>query len=795
MVSGGSHPCGDKNIDMQKCKSIELRVRGIVQGVGFRPYVHALARACGLKGYVRNDAEGVTVAIEGSRGAVDRFIRRFPAELPPLARVDALTKTEVNPSGYRGFVIRKSGRGGQKGAFLSPDMAVCDSCLQEMRDPENRRHGYWLINCTDCGPRYSITRTLPYDRPNTTMAAFGMCPECQTEYEDPSNRRHHAQPISCYACGPRLRFVRSTPDERNPSGYANAVFSPSESTRADKPRLCFQECHSEDEQALADCIEALRSGEIVAVKGLGGFHLMCDATREQSVRILRQRKRRPAKPFAVMFSSMEAVRNAVVISDAEAALIDSKEKPVVLVRRRTGRVAPSVAPGIDRLGVFLPYTPLHYRLFDAIDFPLVATSANLSDEPIIQNEEELFFRLSNVFDAVLTHDRDIVNACDDSVMQVLDGRPLMLRLARGFAPFTLTLPFRTKKKLLAVGANQKNAIALAFGDKVVLSPHIGDLGSLEASGYFERTLETFKWFYDFEPDVIVCDKHPGYETTKWARQLTSKDEKLKIVKVQHHYAHLLACMAEYEINEKILGFAFDGTGYGDDKTIWGGEVLFADTNGYERLFSLKPFRLIGAEKAVREPRRAALGLLFGNYGLEEVLKLDVPTVQAFKEEEIRMLHAAWLKGINAPLVSSMGRLFDAVASLAGIAQSVSYEGESGLLLETAAVIGNAEPFGFALEDGKIDLSLMLETIVRENLSAGEIASRFIATVAEIMVTIAKRYDEKVVLSGGVFQNRTLLEKVTKRFAEEGIAYYLPSKFPVNDGGIALGQIWAGLHAE
>lgn len=781
---------------MEECKSIVLRVRGIVQGVGFRPYVYTLARACGLNGYVLNDAEGVTVAVEGSENAVDRFTRRFRAELPPLARIDSLATKETEPVGYRGFEIRKSAPGGEKSAFVSPDMALCDSCLQEMRDPSNRRYGYWLINCTDCGPRYSITKTVPYDRPNTSMAAFTMCHDCQAEYEEPTNRRYHAQPVSCYKCGPRLRFMQSTPDEQSPSDCANAVFSSAEGSRADKPRLLSQECHSETgEQSLMDCIKALKEGKIVAVKGLGGFHLMCDATSERSVRLLRGRKRRPAKPFAVMFPSLEAIRSAAVVSNAEEKCIDSKEKPVVLVKSRPGEIAPSVAPGIDRLGVFLPYTPLHHRLFDGVGFPLVATSANLSDEPIIRTDEELFSKLHNVFDAVLTHDRDIVNACDDSVIQVVDGRPLTLRLARGFAPHTMTLPFHTEKKILAVGANQKNAIALAFGDRVVLSPHIGDLGSLEAFDYFERTLETFKRFYDFEPDVIVCDKHPGYETTKWARRMKTKNEKLKIMKVQHHYAHLLACMAEYGIKDKILGFAFDGTGYGDDGTIWGGEVFLADMNSYERVFSLKPFRLLGAEKAVREPRRAALGLLFEAYGLEEVLNLDSPTVKAFSENEIRMLHAAWQKGINAPLTSSMGRLFDAVVSLAGIAQHVSYEGESGLLLEAAAGTGDAEPFGFVLEEGKIDLFPMLETVLRDSLNAGEIASRFIATLAEIIVAITGGYDNRVVLTGGVFQNRTLLERVAKRFDEEGIAYYLPSKFPVNDGGIALGQIWAGLHAQ
>jgi hydrogenase maturation protein HypF len=745
-------------------KSVKLRVTGRVQGVGFRPYVYSLATECDLKGYVLNDGEGVTVVVEGEEAALQAFRKRLPAELPPLARVDSLETGGMEPEGFSRFEIRQSHPGIVKSAAVSPDMALCDRCLAEMRDPSDRRHGYWLINCTDCGPRYSITETVPYDRPNTSMKTFEMCPECRAEYENPYDRRYHAQPVSCYDCGPRLYYLEGGEKE-------------------------------EGEQALVKCIEALKNGKIVAVKGLGGFHLMCDATSEPSVSLLRRRKRRPSKPFAVMFPTLEAIRQCAELSGPEAALIDSRETPVVLVRSGADGLAPSVAPGIDRLGVLLPYTPLHYRLFEALEIPLVATSANRSDEPIVRSEAELLEKLGGVVDGVLAHDRDIVNACDDSVMQLLGDKPLMLRLARGFAPCTITLPFETERKILAVGGNQKNAIALAFGNRAVVSPHIGDLGSLEAFEYFERTLETFKRFYDFEPDVIVCDRHPEYETTKWAHQLKIKNSELKIIEVQHHYAHLLACMAEYGIDEEVLGFAFDGTGYGDDGSIWGGEVFLADSRGYERMFTLKPFRLLGGEKAVREPRRAALGLLFEQYSLDEVLNLDLPTVRAFETNEIRMLHAAWKKGLNAPQCSSMGRLFDAVASLAGIAQRVTYEGESGLLLEAAAQGAEAEPFPVSLEGGLIDWSPTLCGIAACSAPAGEIASRFMATLAEVIVTISKAAGKKVVLSGGVFQNRTLLERVTERFAAEKIDCAIPSRFPVNDGGIALGQLWYALHSR
>lgn len=767
-------------------ESLQLRIGGIVQGVGFRPYVYNLAEACGLNGYVLNDASGVTIAIEGSSDSVASFMARFSTELPPLARIDTFETFPSEPRGYQGFEIRESAGDRHKSATVSPDMAICGNCLAEMRSASDRRHGYWLINCTDCGPRYSITRTVPYDRINTSMNVFDMCPACRSEYNDPADRRYHAQPISCYECGPGLLFW-NTPNERSPSGYANAKFPSAGGSCTDKPcNVSKDSCYSKGDQALTDALVALKAGKIVAVKGLGGFHLMCDATNEESVRTLRERKRRPSKPFAVMFPDMQSLRDAVEITQAEAALIDSKEKPVVLVRRKVSAIAASVAPDIDRLGVFLPYTPLQHRIFEGIDVPLVATSANMSDEPIIRSDTALTERLGDVVDGVLSHDREIVNACDDSVVQMLDTRPLMLRFARGFAPYTLTLPFQTRRKILAVGANQKNSIALAFDNRIVLSPYIGDLGSLEAFEYFERTLETFKRFYDFKPDVIVCDKHPAYETSKWART-----RGVELIEVQHHYAHMLAVMAEYGIGEKVLGFAFDGTGYGDDGTVWGGEVFACDGQSYERRYTLKPFRLPGGEKAVREPRRVALGLLFECFGLEEVLQLDLPTVRSFDEMEIRTLHAAWLKGINAPVTSSVGRLFDGVASLLGICQKVSYEGESGLLLEAAAGKA-ADASGMLLDGSMIDWSPMLREIVSGAYTPESMASSFMASLAEVMTVIAKKEKMRTLLSGGVFQNRTLLERVTERFEKEEVGYVLPSKFPVNDGAIALGQAWYGV---
>jgi hydrogenase maturation protein HypF len=737
-------------------KAYRIEVTGAVQGVGFRPYVYKLAQECSLSGSVLNDATGVQIVIEGEAMQTMIFMGRLPAELPPLARIDTLQSTEIEPQGLRGFEILNSDHADAKSATVSPDMAICGNCLTEMREPSNRRFGHWLINCTDCGPRYSITRTVPYDRPNTSMAPFAMCPECDGEYRDPIDRRYHAQPISCYSCGPKLTYSTKT-------------------------------IQAEGEPALHDAIAALKQGQIVAVKGLGGFHLMCDATNENAVQELRRRKRRPSKPFALMFPTMETIESVGELSSAERDAVDSKERPVVLVRAKTeNSIAPSVAPGIDRLGVFLPYTPLHHRLFESIDVPLVATSANLSDEPIIRRDDELLEKLGDVADGVLSHEREIVNAVDDSVMQVVNGRPLLLRLARGFAPVTLTLSFRASKKILAVGPNQKNTIALAFDNRLILSPHIGDLVSVSALEYFERTLETFNRFYDFTPDLIACDKHPGYASTAWAER-----QSLPVVKVQHHYAHLCAALAEMNSREKVLAFVFDGTGYGDDKSIWGGEVLLGDAKSYERVAHLRPFRLLGGEKAVREPWRVGLSLLFECFTLDDVLGLPLETVRHAGEAQIRLLHKAWEKGLNAPLTSSIGRLFDGVASLSGIAQEVSYEGESGLLVEAAVGDVGADPFTFKVAEGVIDWRPMVREMIAEE--GKENPSRFIATLCDVIITIASGYDEKVVLTGGVFQNRTLIEQLGPEFDARGIEWFIPSKFPVNDGAVSLGQLWHVLH--
>jgi hydrogenase maturation protein HypF len=736
-----------------------------------------------LGGFVLNDGEGVVIEIEGARADVGAFIHALTTAPPPLARIDAVSREETEALGETAFAIRRSESTGAV-TMVSPDIALCDVCAAELRDPANRRYRYPFINCTDCGPRYTIIRALPYDRPNTSMRFFAMCPACEAEYNDPANRRYHAQPISCFDCGPVLRLWRRDGAPRGDFLRGGWKMEPPEGASSEA-----------DGGWVEQAAQLILDGKIIAVKGMGGFHLMCDASNEKAVQTLRERKHRPTKPLAVMFPTLEMIKEVVEISEAEERLILSKERPIVIVRKKNHLPSsilhppsPGVAPGIDRLGVFLPYTPLHVLLLEKLRRPVVATSANLSDEPIITGAEMLRLKLGQVVDAILDYDREIVNACDDSVAMDAGGRTLLLRLARGHAPRSLPLPFETGKKVLAVGAHQKNALGLAVGRHMVLSPHIGDLNSIDAFEYFERTLETFKRFYGMQPDLIVCDKHPGYETTKWALR-----QELPVLQVQHHYAHALACMAEYGLDEPVLAFCFDGTGYGEDGTLWGGEVLQADPRSYTRIAHLRPFRLLGGEKAVKEPRRVALSLLFECYTLEEVLAMESPAVRSFGAGEIETLHAMWRRGLNAPLSSSAGRLFDAAASLCGLAQTLGYEGESGLLLEAAAVEAAPVTYGYTLEKGVIDWEPMLRDIVAAP-SPAAVAAGLHAALAEMIAGIAAQHRQKpVVLSGGVFQNKTLVEAVLRRLAGEGIRFYLQSATPVNDGGIALGQLYHALY--
>ncbi|WP_457597181.1 carbamoyltransferase HypF [Hydrogenimonas sp.] len=740
------------------------RITGIVQGVGFRPTLYRYAVEAGVTGFVGNDAEGVIVEIEGEEAALRRLIERLREAPPPLARIDAIAIETIPLKGESAFTIAASSHDTAKQAAVSPDVSLCEACLKEMRDPENRRYRYPFINCTDCGPRYTIVRTVPYDRPNTSMAKFTMCEACEAEYHDPMDRRYHAQPIACFDCGTQLSLMDS-------------------------------EGRALEGDAIEEAAKLLVEGKIVAVKGLGGFHLMCDATSEEAVARLRERKGRPDKPFAVMVKDMRTARRLARVQEREAALLQSKERPIVLLKKSgTTELAEGVAPGIDRIGLMLPYTPLHYLLFDHIARPLVATSANLSDEPIIKESGALIEKLGHVADAVLDHDRDILNACDDSVAQVVGDRVQWIRVARGVAP--MTLPIASQEAILAVGAQQKNTIALSLQDAVILSPHVGDLGSLEAMAFFEETVATFGRLYDFRPQRVVCDLHPGYDTTRWALALAKK-EGLKSTAVQHHHAHALAVMAEHGVHEEILAFVWDGTGYGEDGTVWGGEVLLCDAAGYRRVGHLRPFRLLGGERAVREPRRSALALLYEIF-VEAVEELSLPTLDAFTPAEKGLLFQAWRKGMGSPLTTSMGRLFDAMASLLGIVHRVSYEGQSGMMLETLAAQEKAAQWldGFALQESETGWVCDWEPVVRAIVGGkvGSPARFFIESLAEMVARLAARYpDRRIALCGGVFLNRTLMEACLRRLPAERLL--LPERLPPGDGAIALGQLWYALHEK
>ncbi|MDP3120736.1 MAG: carbamoyltransferase HypF [Sulfuricurvum sp.] len=742
-------------------KSVIIVVKGVVQGVGFRPFVYTTAKAYHLCGNVSNTGEGLLIHLEGSADAIEQFCTILRDNPPALARIERIEIREYECKNFVGFEILDSLHR-NKTTSISPDIAVCEECLEEMNNPHDRRYGYYLINCTQCGPRYSIIETLPYDRSCTSMKIFKMCPECQAEYDDPANRRYHAQPISCHACGPVLSLMDKE---------ANSI--------------------AQGDEVIAKATELLKNGFILAIKGIGGFHLMCDASNESAVATLRVRKKRPKKPFAVMFSHIDQLCEYLFPNEQESRLLTTKERPIVLVKKGNRSLASSIAPDIDTIGAMIAYTPLHHILFSHFPSPLVATSANRSDEPIIRNAQELRERLGDVVDFIVDFDRDILNAVDDSIVQVIQNRRTTLRMGRGYAPYSLVHTGFTPLKILAVGGQQKNIIGLAYDDKLILSPHIGDLHTIEAMEYFQRSVETFKRFYDFQPDIIVCDKHPTYATVQWA-----KDQGKHVIEVQHHYAHALACMAEFGLNEKVLAFCFDGTGYGDDGTIWGGEVFIADPYNYQRIGHIKPFRLLGGEKAIKEPKRIALALLFEVYTLAEVGALNLPLLHHFTSDELALHHQAWEKRINAPLCSSMGRMFDAIASFCDILYENGYEGEGGQRLEERYDPHLEAVFDYTIENGVVDFSTMVQKIVflAQKKEFIYIATGFINTLEAIIEEFSDNScDLSIVLSGGVFQNKTLLSLCVTRLEEKGRRVYFQEKTPINDGGIALGQLYHAVH--
>jgi len=755
---------------MEVRKGIE--VFGIVQGVGFRPYVYRLAAELRLAGLITNTASGVSIEVQGPSEAVEAFLTRLPKETPPLAHITELTVRELPCDHDREFRILASRVGEEHRALISPDVAVCADCLRELFDPADRRYRYPFINCTNCGPRYTIVRDIPYDRPRTSMATFRMCAACQREYDDPTNRRFHAQPNACWECGPRAELW-------DVHGRRLEVPDP-----------------------IAAAAARLQAGAAVAVKGLGGFHLAANATNDAAVERLRERKQRVGKPFAIMARDVACVEQFCHLDEFGRALLLSPERPIVLLpKRQPNPIAEAVAPLISDLGVFLPYTPLHHVLLANGGFlALVMTSGNLSEEPIAIDNQEAVTCLAGLADFFLVHNRDILLRCDDSVVRPSGGRVRQWRRSRGYVPVPVFLR-EELPPVLAVGGELKNTICLIKGRHAFLSQHIGDLENLEAYRFFEEAVRHLKRILEVEPQLVAYDLHPDYFATRWALAQTGMER----VGVQHHHAHIASCMAENHLEGKVIGVALDGTGYGTDGNIWGGEVLLADYTGFERAAHFAYVRMPGGAVAIHEPWRMAVSYLWQHFG-EAFLDYPLRFVQQLDRRRIAVLLRMLERGVNSPLTSSCGRLFDAVAALVGIRQCVTYEAQAAIELEMAIADGGEEvayPLALVPEGPEwlIDTRPLFEALVRdlrEAVPAGAISRRFHNSLVQVFVRIANLLREKtdlgrICLSGGTFQNVYLLERLQARLAQDGFEVFTHAEVPAGDGGLSLGQALVAAH--
>jgi hydrogenase maturation protein HypF len=722
-------------------RRVRARVEGTVQGVGFRPFVYRLASELDLAGFVLNDERGVLVEVEGGDGAVDGFLRRLAEEAPPLASVEAVRPRDVAPAGERGFRILASPHGGEPEALVSPDTATCDDCLRELLDPADRRYRYPFVNCTNCGPRFTIVRGVPYDRPLTTMAGFELCPRCAAEYEDPADRRFHAQPNACPECGPTLALGDLRGDA-----------------------------------ALRAAVAALREGAVVAVKGIGGYHLACLAAREPAVAALRARKHREDKPFAVMVRDVAAARTLVSLTDQEAALLAGRDRPIVLAPRRSDApVAASVAPRSADLGVLLPYSPLHHLLLADAGDPLVMTSGNVSDEPIAHEDDDALARLAGIADLVLRHDRPIHTRTDDSVLRAVPRRrPLLLRRSRGFVPGSLPLP-GDGRPLLACGAELKSTFCVAKGARAWVGHHIGDLKSYEVLQAYHAAIEHFERLFAVVPELVAHDEHPDYLSTRYALAREGVDT----VAVQHHHAHLAACLAEHGVTGRAAGAIYDGSGYGRDGSVWGGELLVGDLRDFERRRHLWPVRLPGGDRAVEQPWRMAVSWLLAA-GWDGPL----PGPDRRRAEQVAELVRT---GVSSPWTTSMGRLFDAVAALCGLRAEVTYEGQAAVELEAIADSRVAGLYEMPDLDARPTILAVAEDLGR-GVDARVVSARFHTTVARATAeALTAAGEEVVVLSGGVFQNRLLLTRTRDALEALGHRVLVPERLPPNDGGISYGQ--------
>ncbi len=756
-----------------KLELARISARGVVQGVGFRPFVYQLATKYDLKGWVCNTSEDVRIEVQGERYRLEQFIAELQSNAPPLARIEDVVVTyhPCNSDVYTTFEIRQSIAQNDRYQLVSPDIATCDACLQELFDPKDRRYRYPFTNCTNCGPRFTIIEDIPYDRPKTTMRVFLMCSDCEAEYHDPLNRRFHAQPNACPKCGPRLELL---------DGYGNSVKA------AD---------------VVSEACKLLLAGKIVAIKGLGGFLLACNATDEQTVEQLRYRKKRPFKPFAVMVASVEEAKRHCYVSELEAKVLMSPQSPIVLMLRRPeSTVCNAVAPNLKYLGVMLPYTPLHHLLMQQVGVPLVMTSGNISEEPIAKDNDEALRRLSGIADYFVVHNRDIYARYDDSVAIVERGQLQLTRRARGYAPYPIHLKFHARQ-VFGCGAEEKNTFCLTKDNYAFLSQHIGDMENLETLEHFENTLNLYKRLFRVQPEVVACDLHPEYLATKYAMELVSREKGIKLVQVQHHHAHVVSCMVDNGIDGPVIGVAFDGTGYGSDGCIWGGEFLVVEYGQSQRLGHLEYLPLPGGAMAIKRPYRTAIGYVLKLLGEEAIARLGV--LKQIDPVEVNVVKHQVESGLNAPLTSSMGRLFDAVSALLGVRGTVDYEGQAAVELEMVAYDADSRfkegqyPFSIVEQNGinVVYLNELFAGIIADvynKLDTPTISAKFHNTVARLILQMCQLISKRtgirhVVLSGGVFQNRLLLGKVIPLLEVSDFFVLTHRQVPCNDGGISLGQ--------
>ena len=747
-----------------KCR-MQISIKGIVQGVGFRPFIYNLAKKFDLSGYVLNNTSGVLIEVEGEKASIEKFIKNIKSQPPPQAAIFEMHSHSIKALGHKGFVIRESDNQEERSVPVSPEIATCNECLNELFEPTDRRYRYPFINCTNCGPRFTIVKDIPYDRKFTTMAKFTMCDECQKEYDDPGDRRFHAQPNACSVCGPRLSLL-------------NAEGIGIDTTDVIKEVCTF-----------------LKEGRIVAIKGLGGYHLACDALNEDAVYRLRTRKRREHKPFAMMAKDIETVKRLCYVNGGEEKLLKGTIRPIVLLRKRPDcPVAKSVAPCQNYQGIMLPYTPLHHLIVAESALVLVMTSGNIRAEPIAYRDDEAFERLKDIADYYLQHNREIYIRTDDSIGRVWHGSEVLLRRSRGYAPFPLLMPFQFEAQLLACGAELKNAICLTRDNYAFMSHHIGDLENIETLTSFEQGIEHFKRIFNINPAFVAHDHHPEYLSTKYALALND----VKKIGVQHHYAHVVSCMVDNEIAGEVIGVSFDGTGYGTDGKIWGGEFLVSSYDKFRRMAHLEYTPLPGGEKAIKEPWRMAACYLFKAYG-DDMLNLEIDFIKNLDRDKWAIIRNMIDKGLNSPLTSSAGRFFDAVSALSGVRNEIYYEGQAAIELEMKAASGEYDEYSFDLEEVDNEFIVILEPVIKSivydlenSVRIETISAKFHNTVANIILSICLKIGKiermkRVVLSGGVFQNTYLLNKTLNLLDKNGFKVFFHHRVPPNDGGVALGQ--------